>query len=376
MCIMKRYLFPAILIIFIFATLFIVFSQKEKGLYVFGSMLPLSGQVSAYGEMMQRGQLMAVEDIKKQYGDSVKVVFFNTEHLKDVALSRLMEAQNRNIKYFVELFGSDQVEHCLNYAIKNDLFILSGVDTKSELVKKGKGNFARIMPSDADATKEIFVWLEEEGLKNIAILYVNDDWGEGLLNSALYNIESSSLNLIGQFDINRNQQSFSSTVAKIKEKKPDAVCLFIYPDDGGRFIKEAHRQNFAPSFYATENFTGNDMLKTAQNSAIGVRLIVPATSETNISHKQMVTRYIEMYHEKPTIFALKGYDAVFVMYDILKKSGNAHIDSIKHFIKTDYSYSGITGKIRFNKEGEFVPTQYDRLEYVLNNNNIQLVPVK
>ena len=373
---MKKYLFPAILVLFLVAILSLIFFHKEKGSYVFGSLLPLAGQVSAYGEMMQRGQLMAVEDILEEYGDSVKIVFFDTEHKKDIALNRLMEANNKSIKYLVEIFGSDQVEHCMNYAIDHDMFILSGVDTKYELVEKGKGNFVRIMPSDAAASQEIIQWMEKEGAKNVEILYVNDDWGEGILHSALLNIKQSSLNLVGVFDMNRNQQSFSSTVAKMKAKNPDVVCLFVYPDDGGRFLKEAFRQRFSPGFYATENFTGEDMIKTAQNAAVGVRMVIPSASEENESYKKLVQKYTVKYKEDPTIFTLKGYDAVHVLYDVLKKAGTNDMDSIMKFIRNDYCYTGVTGDIKFDTNGEYVVTSYDHLEFISDENGIKAKLIK
>ena len=378
----KKYLFGIIVVLFAAGVIAVsILNRKEEKMLVVGSLLPLSGQYAAYGTMTQRGQLLALDEIKSKYNDSIKISFFNTEYIKDVALSRLMEANNNNIKYFVEIFGSDQAEHCLNYAYNNDLFILSGVDTKPDLVEKGKGNFARIMPSDAASTREIFLWMEEQNMKNIAILYVNDDWGEGLLGSALYNLSKSALNLVGQFDINRNQQSFTSTVSKIKEKNPDALCVFIYPDDGGRFIKEANRQNLKADFYATENFTGNDMIKTAQNAAEGVKLIVPATSESNPGHKQMVEKYIEKYNEEPTIFALKGYDAVLVLYDVLQKAKNNAsedytLDDVKKVIRDNYHFYGATGDISFDKNGEFIPTKYERMVYTVKDKEIQLVPVK
>lgn len=376
----KKYLF-AIIVILLFGFIVVsVFNRKDEKQLVVGSLLPLSGQYAAYGTMAQKGQLLALEEINAKQKDSLKIAFFDTEYLKDVALSRLMEAKNYNIKYFVEVFGSDQVEHCLDYAYNNDLFIFSGVDTKPDLVEKGKGNFACIMPSDADATKEIFVWIEEQNLKNVAILYVNDDWGEGLFNSAIYNLNHFSLNLVGKFDINRNQQSFTSTVSKIKEAKPDALCVFIYPDDGGRFIKEANRQGLKAGLYATENFTGNDMIKTAQSLAEGVRLIVPATSESNPVNKQMVEKYVAKYKEEPTIFALKGYDAVMVLYDVLQKakhtSENYTLDDVKNVIRDNYYFYGVTGDISFDKNGAFIPTKYERMIYTVKDNEIQLIPAE
>lgn len=314
---------------------------------------------------------MAVEDILEEYGDSVKIVFFDTEHHKDVALNRLMEANNKGIQFIVEIFGTDQAEHCMNYAIDYDMFILSGVDTQYKLVDEGKGNFARIIPSDAAASQEIIQWMEKEGVKNVEILYVNDDWGEGLLHSAQSIIEESPLNLVGVFDINRNQQSFTSTVEKMKAKNPDAVCLFIHPNDGGRFIKEAHRQSFSPGFYATEYFTGEDMINTAQNAVEGVRMVVPPTYEENVSYKKMAQKYISKYKEEPTIFAMKGYDAVCVLYDVLKKAGTFNVDSIKSLIKSDYVFTGVTGNIQFDDKGEFVVTTYDHFEFISTENGIK-----
>ena len=369
---MKKYLFPAILVLALAALLFLVFHRKEKGEYVFGSLLPLSGQVAAYGEMMQRGQLMAVDDILEEYGDSVKIVFFNTKHLKDDALNRMQDAHNMGIKYLVEVFGSDQVEHCMNYASDHGMFILSGVDTKYELVEEGKGNFARIMPSDAAASQEILRWMEKEGAKTVAILYVNDDWGEGLLHSAQACIKESSLELVGVFDMNRSQDSFSSTVAKMKAKNPDAVCMFVYPDDGGRYLKEAYRQQFTPGFYATENFTGEDMIKTAQNAAAGVRMVVPSTSDENEQYKKMVQKYTAKYKEEPTIFALKGYDAVHVLYDLLKKAKSTDVKSVKRLIESGgYEFTGVTGPIQFDNKGEYVVTSYDHFEFIFTDEGIK-----
>lgn len=376
---MKRnILFGALILIFVSAAAYLtMFNKSRDQTNNFGSLLPLSGPVSAYGEMMQKGQLLAIDEIKSRYKDSVSICFYNTEHKKDVALTRLIEAKNKNIKFFVELFGSDQVEHCLDYSCQNDLFILSGVDTKPDLIEKGKGNFARIMPNDADATKEMLQWIKEQKLKNIAILYVNDDWGTGLLNSAHFNLKNSSLNIVGEFDINKNQQSFSSTVALLAEKKPDAICLFIYPDDGGRFIKEAYRQKLNSQFFATENFTGNEMVKTAQKAAIGVKLIVPSTSETNPIYNKMRDQYRAKYQDDPTIFAIKGYDAVLVMYDMITKAKSKKVEDIKNIIiNGNYKFEGASGMISFDKNGEFISTKYERLEYVNKENLIQLIPVR
>lgn len=373
---MKKYLIPAISVLLIAAVISLVLCHKEKESYEFGSLLPLSGVVSVYGQMIQRGQMMALEDIYEEYGDRVKITFFDTKHRMDVTLNRLIDANNKGIKHIVELLGSYQVEQCMNYAINHDMFILSGFDDKYELVEEGKGNFARILPSDAAVSQEIIQWMEKEGVNNVEILYVNDAWGKTQLHLAQSMIEESSLNLVGVFDMKWNQPSFTSTIAKMKAKKPDAVCLFIYPDDGGRFLKEARRQQFTPGFYVSDNFNGENMNMIAQNDVVGVRMVVPSTHEENESYKKMAQKYIAKYNEEPTFFALKGYDAVKVLYDILKRTGATNLDSIKGTIKSGYSFTGVTGSIQFDDKGEFVVTSFDHVEFIPTENGIKTKLIK
>ncbi|MBN1639576.1 MAG: amino acid ABC transporter substrate-binding protein [Ignavibacteriales bacterium] len=350
---------------------FLFLSKKGKTDKIrMASLLPLDGQVAAYGEMMRNGQTLAMEEInlnKKVNEPILEILFFNTSHKKDVALDRLKEAVRNGIKFIAEIFGSDQAEHCLSYAIQSNIFILSGVDTKPDLIEKGQGNFYRIMPNDAAATEFLLQWANDLKIKKIAILYANDDWGEGLLNAAIKNCSKYNIELIEQRDISRNQPSFSAVVTQLKSSGADGIFLFIYPDDGGRFLKEAARQNLMSKYFATENFTGTDMIKSAKDAAEGVMLVVPATSPENPKLIEFKKTYKNRFGNDPTIFSIKGYDAVNVLHDIIILSDN-EVAKAKEIIK-NYSTEGLSGKLSFDENGEFIPGVYDRLVFVKIGDN-------
>jgi branched-chain amino acid transport system substrate-binding protein len=327
------------------------------------SLLPLEGQVSAYGEMMRNGQAMAVEDINKENADGPKLVieYLNTSHVKDIALDRLREANAKGIKLVVEIFGSDQVGHCLDYVRENGMVVLSGVDTQPGLVQAGKGSFFRIMPSDDAASKILVDWAMDLGTKRIAVVYANDDWGKGLLEAAEKAIAKTTLVNVATRDVVRNQGSYSSVVNQISQASPDVVFLFTYPDDGGSFLKEAKRQGLNSKFMATENFTGTDMVETAKSAAEGVMLVVPASDQTRTELVTFTNQYQQRFGSAPTVFAIKGYDAVRTLYEAATRAkGDAILtrDELRKTVR-----AGLGGEISFDESGEFSASTYNRLVF-------------
>lgn len=362
-------------LVFVVITALVYHGNPGKGTIRVASLLPLDGQVAAYGEMMCNGQTMAMENINTNPNNKhkIKIIFYNTSHQKGIALDRLKEATNSGIRFIAEIFGSDLLDHCLDYARAHNLFIVSGVDTRPDLIAKGKGVFFRLMPNDAAAASFILQWAKELGLNRIGIVYANDVWGEGLRDAAV--TETARLGMVVAIlkDINRNQSSFVGVVSRLKAVNPDAVLLFIYPDDGGNFLKEARRQQLNSNFFATENFAGSDMVSIAKGASEGVMMVSPS-----VPKGKGLLKFKKHYHDRfgtePTIFSLKGYDAVHFIYTIAVESNQDPIVARK--LAKNYHGFGITGPISFDKSGEFIPGPYQRLRFIKVGDSYRAVPVK
>lgn len=366
-------LFVLVLLIIAAAVLFV----PRHGIHQIrmASLLPLDGQVSAYGDMMRNGATLAAEDINASAakGTKVDIQFFNTSHKKDVALDRLKEADQKGIKFIVEIFGSDQVEHCLEYARKANMIVLSGVDTRPDLVQKGQNTFFRIMPNDAAASSAIVEWAKELGLKRLSVLYADDAWGNGLREAAESAASRLGLEVVGKHDLSRNQPSYTATVSSVRTSSPDAVLMFVYPDDGGNFLKEAKRQGLKAKYFATENFTGTTMVQSAKDAADGVMLVVPSSTAETPEFRSFQDRYKTRFGADPTVFSFKAYDAVRVLYDVAvtaKGSATAAREAIKR-----YKAPGLGGDIAFDEKGEFIPSPYARQQFVKDGGSYLAKPV-
>jgi len=349
--------------------------DSESDTLRLASLLPLDGQVAAYGEMMRNGQTLAAEDINATPNNrqQVEVVFFNTSHQKDVALDRLKEAANSGIRFVAEIFGSDQLAHCFEYSLAHNLFIVSGVDTRPDLVSKGRGCFFPLMPNDAAASSFLLQWANELRLKRLGIAYANDVWGEGLRDAAVSEAHRLGIAIVDSRDISRHQTSFAAAIARLKSFTPDGVLLFVYPDDGGNLLKEARRQQLNSKFFATENFAGKDMVLTAKGASQGVMMVSPAAPEGG-ALSDFKKRYQSRFGTEPTIFALKGYDSVRFVYDVAVKSGQDPLVA-RQYAKS-YRGSWLTGSIAFDQSGEFIQGRYERLMFVPKADSFEAVHVE
>jgi branched-chain amino acid transport system substrate-binding protein len=167
----------------------------------------------------------------------------------------------------------------------------------------------------------------------------------------------------------KDQPSFAAIVSQLKTLQPEGVFLFIYSDDGGRFLKEAQKQGLKTKFFATENFTGTKVVENAKDAVEGVMMVVPTSTEQSESYKIFEQKYTKRFNAKPTIFSIKGYDEVYVIYDIIKKS-KSDVNQAKLLMKS-YKGEGVSGKFAFDKTGEFVPGKYDRMAFIKVNDTYE-----
>ncbi|PKP35425.1 MAG: hypothetical protein CVU00_02395 [Bacteroidetes bacterium HGW-Bacteroidetes-17] len=356
--------------------LYFASTRHDVDIINIASLLPFDGSEADHGEMMRKGQILAMEEINAKSikkTDSLNISFYNTSLKKDIALDKMKEANGKGINFFVEIYGSGQAEHCFNYAIEKNIFILSGVNTKPDLVELGNGSFYRIMPNDATASKIILNWAIDLSLQRVAVVYANDDWGKGLKDATVKNAPNYGIQITDTRDVVKNQPSFVAIVNQLKALQADGVFLFLYADDGGKFLKEAQRQEFKTKFFATENFSGTKVVENAKDAVEGIMMVVPASSEQSSLYENFTQKYTKRYNEKPTIFSIKGYDAVNVLYEIILAS-NSDVEKAKSLIKS-YKGIGASGEISFDQLGEFIPGNYDRMVFKKTNNTYEPIVI-
>ena len=119
---------------------------------------------------------------------------------------------------------------------------------------------------------------------------------------------------------------------------------------------------YAPDFFGCDGMDGILSIDGFDTSlAEGLMLLTPFAADAQDEKTQaFVSAYKEAYGDTPNQFAADAYDAVYAVFNAMKKTGvnNVKVDPTalgtamaKAITASDFSYDGVTGKMTWEASG-------------------------
>ena len=339
---------------------------KKEATYVIGATGPLTGDASSYGQSVQKGALVAIDEINAAGG--LNGVKFVLEMIDDEAeASKVTTAYDTLVsKGMVASIGSVTTGACLQFASlsKNDNLFFITPSASAEDVIKGS-NAYRICFGDPDQGVISADELVKEGYKKIGVVYNTDDaYSSGIYNAFKGRMDEKGVSLVTTSFTSANKTTFAQQINTLKSEGCDVVFLPIYYQEAFLIIKEAADQKFETSFFGCDGLDGLEKYaKEAgkEDLIAGARYITPFdANSTEAKTAAFVAAYKAKYNgETPDQFAADGYDAVMVVYEAMKKAGvddpkitaSALCDKITAVLNGDFTFVGATGSMTWDETG-------------------------
>lgn len=116
----------------------------------------------------------------------------------------------------------------------------SSSPTFSEMAREGKlkGLFFRVQPSDALQAVAMAKLSWDAGHRNIAIVALNNDWGNNLAKQFASTFKAMGGTVSVQVTYNAEQPSYRSEVNKALEGKPDSAVIISTVIDGSKILRD------------------------------------------------------------------------------------------------------------------------------------------
>ena len=139
------------------------------------------------------------------------------------------------------------------------------------------------------------------------------------------------------------------------------IFLPIYYDPASVIFNQANQMNYKPVFFGVDGMDGILTMKNFDTSlAEGVFLLTPFAADAKDEKTQaFVAKYKELHGEIPNQFAADGYDAVYAVYETIKKTGAtadmSNADLCAKLIEgiTSITFDGLTGQgMTWKESGE------------------------
>jgi branched-chain amino acid transport system substrate-binding protein len=193
------------------------------------------------------------------------------------------------------------------------------------------------------------------GIRRVAILYVNLEYGKGI--EAVFRSEFEKLGgqVVASEAYAQGATDFRAQLTKIKALSPDALYLPGYYKELAGILKQARQLGLKTKFLSVNSFYDPKLLQIAGDSAEGAIFTYPTYDPKNKDAltRKFVDAFKKKYGKEPDIFAVQGYDSLNIVALAVKKGGFT-AEAIRQALSETKDYSGVGGPISFAPNGDVI----------------------
>lgn len=341
------------------------FSKKSETIKI-GFINPMTGELASYGEAVKRGVDLALEDVNKNsllQDKKLEIIMEDSKGESKDALSSLQKMINVDgCKYIIGDISSTVTLAMLPVTEQNNVFLFSPGAATPKLTGAGK-LFARNWPSNnEEANSAADYSINELGYKSAIIVYVNNDWGLGLMENFEKRFSARGGKIISKEIYSYESVDFRTLILKLKSINADCIYLAGNQKEMGNFMKQLRENKNTIPVISNTSFLQNDCLKLAGSAADGVIIPTPAYNplDSTGNIKSFYDAIKRKYNVEPTKAEANGYDAVMLIVMAINKVGNNPV-KVAEFIRNYKNYSGAGGACSFINGDVSVENEFKKI---------------
>ncbi len=219
-----------------------------------GVLLPATGDLSAIGQPMVKGIDFLVDTVNACGGVLGKpIAYVKADDRTDPvagteAATKLVQVDN--VGAIVGAFASSVSAAAISVAAPNKVVMVSPGSTSpvfTERAKKGELNqfWNRTAPPDTYQAAALANLAFKKGLKNVATIAINNDYGVGFERVFVETFEKLGGTIANKANPTRYDPKAATFEAEVRGAlggKPDGLAAILYPETGGALLKAAYEQ--------------------------------------------------------------------------------------------------------------------------------------
>ena len=337
-----------------------------------GMIGPLTGGAALYGNAVDHGVQIAVEEINA-LGTGFQIDYQAEDDEHDAEKS--VNAYNQLKDWGAQVIaGTVTTTPCIAVsaeAYSDRMFMLTPSASSTD-VTANKDNMFQLCFSDPNQGSASAKYIAENNLAtDVAIIYNNSDaYSSGIYQTFVDAAAEVGLNIVSTTTFTDDTQNdFSVQLADVQQSGAELVFLPIYYQAASLIFQQADQIGLDVKWFGVDGMDGILSLEGFDTSlAEGVMLLTPfAADATDDLTVNFVTKFEEKFGETPIQFAADGYDCPYAIYRALEyyAANNGGLDVtdmsneelceilISVFTDPGFSCDGVTGlAMSWNAAGE------------------------
>ena len=321
-----------------------------------GGIGPTTGGAAIYGQAVQNGAQIAVDEINAAGGINGVMVDFkfeDDEHNPEKSVNAYNSLKDWGMEI---LLGTVTSGPCIAVAAESaadNMFTLTPSGSSVDIIAD-KTNVYQVCFTDPNQGTASAQYIGENNMASkVGVIYDSSDvYSSGIYETFAKEAENQPFEIVeAQAFTADSKQDFTVQLQKIKDAGAELVFLPIYYTESALILTQANDMGFAPVFFSCDGMDGilgvdNFDTKLAEGVVLLTPFVADATDDATVS---FVQKYQDTYGEIPNQFAADAYDGIYILKKALEASGatadmskSEICDAIVSVMPT-ISFDGLTG---------------------------------
>jgi len=309
-----------------------------------GVIVSETGPGSGIGIEERDGMIMAVDEINSRGGINgriIELIIVDNESNPEKAKKDFLEMEETHTP-LMYISSLSSISNAVAPLAEEREVVLMIFATAREITVDKQWVYRYFPTADVELLA-ILQALDDLHVKNLGILYQNDEYGKDVSNAVATKFENTERIVLKEpFELlELDVIDFKENIAELQNV--DAIYVVAFPDYIEIIFKQLRESNYSGEILAPLDAAVFKIINMPETN--GVYLTAPIIYDSNFLFASKVTENFESRYNKQFDFnAANGYDLIRILDGLLENEELTR-DNVKWLLDQGFSYSGVFGSI-------------------------------
>ena len=331
---------------------------SQEGPILIGASIPITGNVSNFGQHSRWGAELAVSEANAKggvLGRKIEIDFQDNrcnpaEAVKSVTQ---MLSEKKYVAIFDGLCSSAALAIMPLVERAGVPFVVANASATSIAERSGVGGNKwtfKINPTDLSMLDALVSWLDKEGKAgNLAFLGEDSDFGRAGSTGLETALRKRNLKLVSVDFFQKGNADFTPVFTKIKARKPALLSLYAVDADFQNAIRQWY--NLGGGVPLTGRVLVDQVPKEIMDSGFldGTTSVQPYDPSVDTpGNRAFVETFRKLHNVPPILVSFESYEAMKVLIDAIRRAGKADPAAVRDALATSKVPSMLGTTIEFD----------------------------
>lgn len=338
-------------------------SARENNVIKLGVIAPLSGDETLYGQSIENGIVLAVENYNHQggiLGKEIKIIVYDSHGDAEDAIDA-----------FEKLVNIDKVDAVIGGVITPTALAIAPLSAKYNLpmitptatstnITKGYNSVFRSLFTTLYQGKGLAQFAYDKLIaRKASILYDKTNKYSIELAEAFRNAFEARGGVVVSYEgYEKGTKNFSSLINNVKKRDTDVLFIPDYYTPSALIVKQVKQAGINADFLGGNGWQGWKHVDGGDEIFEGTYFTdAYAVDEPTQQNKNFVAAYRRKFNQIPNSSSALGYDTTVIMLEAIKRAGSTNSDRVIEWLEAT-NFEGVTGEMRFDREHNIIKPMY------------------